>query len=182
MSKIDIILLAFLLFCAWLGYNRGIVRMGMALTGIVFSVLLLHNKWSDMLLFFHSWNIRNPYVLLIFMLGIIAMITTIFVWISGWIERIFKLMFLNWLNKLAGMFLAVIVGFLILYLLIIVAIHVPQNKPLLSKAKLQNSAFARAVFTIERHTPLRLLILKNFEQIKDRVTEGSTDSNSPKTP
>lgn len=110
------------------------------------------------------------------------MITAIFIWISGWIERIFKLMFLNWLNKLAGMFLAVIVGFLILSLLIIVAIHVPQNKPMLSKAKLQNSAFARAVFTIERHTPLRLLILKNFEQIKDRVTEGSTENNSPKTP
>lgn len=179
MSKIDIIILAFLLFCAWLGYNRGIVRMGMALTGIVLSVLLMYYKWSEMLLFFHSWNIRNPYVLLLFMLGIIALITAFFVWISEWIERFFKLIFLNWVNKLAGMFLAVVVGVLMLSLLMIVATLVPQNKPMLSKAKLQNSAFAYVVFTIEQHTPWRLLVLKNFDQIKERVTEGSTENRKP---
>lgn len=179
MSKIDIILLAFLLFCAWIGYRQGIVRMGMALTGMFFSVLILYWKWSETLLFFYSLNIKNPYVLLLFMLAMIALITAVFVWISGWVEGFFKLVFLNWVNKLAGMFLAVVAGILILSLLMIVATLVPQNKPILSKARLQNSAFAHVVFTIEQHTPLRRLVLKNFDRIKEPVTEGSIENREP---
>jgi len=77
------------------------------------------------------------------------------------------------------MFLAVVAGILILSFLMIVAALVPRNKPILSKAMLQRSAFAHVVFTIEQHTPLRRLVLKNFDRIKDRVTEGSTENREP---
>ncbi len=109
----------------------------------------------------------------------IALITAVFVWISGWMESFFKLFFINWINKLAGMFLAVVAGILILSLFIIVATLVPLNKPILSKARLQRSAFAHVVFTIEQHTPLRQLVIKNFDRLKDRVIEGSTENRQP---
>jgi len=179
MSKIDIILLVILFFCAWLGYRQGIVRMGMALTGMFFSVLILYWKWSETLLFFYSWNIQNPYILLLFMLGMIALITAVFVWIAGWIERLFKLVFLDWVNKLAGMFLAVVAGIFIMSLLIIIVTVIPPNKPILSKVILQRSVFAQVVLTIEQYTPIDELLLKNFDRLKDRITVSSTENKEP---
>ncbi|MCX7744941.1 MAG: CvpA family protein [Flavobacteriales bacterium] len=169
MSKIDIIIFFFLLISAWLGYHNGIVRMGMTLTGIVFSVLILRWKWDEMILYLQSHNLQNPYLLLLMMLVVIVLITAFFIWISGWIERFFKLVFLNWMNKLAGMFLAMIVGFLVLSFVIIIITIVPRDKPIITKKSLSNSVFAEAIFAIEKHTSMQRLIMKNFVQIKDDV-------------
>lgn len=147
--------------------------MGMAFTGMAFSVLILHWKWGEMLQLFYSWNIRNPYVLLLSMLCIIALITALFIWISGWMERFFKLVFLNWVNKLAGMFLAMMAGIIVLSILIVVGTHVPRDTPLISRNRLQNSVISQLVFSVEQHTPLRRLVLKNFDQIKERVADTS---------
>ncbi len=169
MSKIDIIILFFLLVCAWLGYRYGIVRMGMALTGIVSSVLILSWKWEQVIFYFHSKNIQNPYILLLIMFAVIALVTSVFIWISGWMERFFKLVFLNWINQLAGMFLAMMIGVVLLSFFIIVATLVPRDKPFVTKQRLENSVFAEVVFTIEKHTSIRQLVLKNFEQMKTKM-------------
>ncbi len=169
MSKIDIIILFFLLGCAWLGYLFGIVRMGMALAGIVLSVILLSWKWEQVIFFFHSKSIQNPYILLLIMFVVIVMITSVFILISGWIERFFKLIFLNWINKLVGMFLAMVVGVVLLSFFIIIITLVPRDKPFITKQRLENSVFAELVFAIEKHTSIRELVLKNFEQMKSKV-------------
>lgn len=171
MSKIDIIILFFLLVCAWLGYRFGIVRMGMALAGIVSSVLILNWKWEDMIFYFHSNNIQNPYILLLFMFAVITLITSVFIWVSGWMERFFKLVFLNWINRLAGMFLAMKVGFVLLSFFIIFTTLVPPDNPFITKQRLENSVFAEMVLTIEKHTSINQLVLKNFEQMKTRMLD-----------
>lgn len=176
MSKIDIIILFFLLVCAWLGYRYGIVRMGMALTGIVFSVLILSWKWDEVIFYFYSKNIQNPYILLLIMFAVIALITSFFILISGWIERFFKLVFLNWINQLAGMFLAMIFGVVLLSFFIIVVTLVPRDKPFITKQRFENSAFAEVVFTIEKYTSIRQLVLKNFEQMKTRILNEEEQS------
>lgn len=176
MSKIDIIIFFFLLACAWLGFRYGIVRMGMALSGIICSALILSWKWEEMIFYFHSKNIQNPYMLLLIMFTVIALITAVFIWISGWMERIFKLVFINWINRLVGLFLAMIVGVVLLSFLIIVVTLVPRDKPFITKERLETSVFAEVVFSIEKHTSMRQLVLKNFEQIKTSVLNEEEQS------
>lgn len=126
MSGIDTTILVVVLFCGVMGLYWGIIRQVLSVVGFVAGVILAATYERDVADLLSSWVTENTLARVIaFILIMIAVSGTVSL-IASLLHKLAGLLFLGWLDHLAGGVLGLVQGILICATALIVGVAIPN--------------------------------------------------------
>ena len=178
MNILDYIILGLITFFVIKGIFKGFFREISSLAGIVFGILIGNHYYPQMV------SLLKPYIplekslpLISFFILFIAVV--ILFNLSGiLLHHLFKKLLIAWLDRSLGLFLALIKGIIISYLLILVlAIYVPSTSRLLTESKaapLVKLGFEsmRSLISPDIYKDWKKRIFKESKKVGDVISEG----------
>ncbi len=179
MNILDCIILGLIVFFGVKGFFMGIFRELFSLAGIVCGFLIgnhYHPQTANLLRVYIPLKDSLPFI------GFLALFTLVFIvftLLGSLLHRMLKTLFVAWFDRGLGVFLALIKGTVISYLLIVLlTIFVPSSSPLITKSRvapLVKVSFEsmRMLISPDLYHMWEGRLSKQSEKIRKAVTEGT---------
>ena len=114
----DILLSVILLFFTINGFRRGLIKEIARLTGLFFACLISSKYHIELIPFIEEYFINEKVIQIISFLIIFTLSIIIINLIFLFIQKIFEIIYLGWLNKLLGSLLGFIKGLIVISIII----------------------------------------------------------------
>ncbi len=137
MNVLDYIIVVSMIYLIIKGILRGFIGEVASLTGIILGIWLgnvFQPRVTEIL------EVHIPFTEFIPLISFAVIFATIFILFNflGWLLKLlFKKIFLGWLDRSLGAFLAIIKGVIVIYLVfVILTFFIPEKTPLIAESKL----------------------------------------------
>ena len=119
LNKVDMVILAVVIFFFCRGLYRGFFKEMASLAGVILGIWLGNQYYPRLAEFLKSWLPLEAYLPWIAFGLIFFAVILCFHVIGVWLKKIFQKVFLGWADRLVGGVLALLKGVLILYLALV---------------------------------------------------------------
>jgi membrane protein required for colicin V production len=168
MNVLDLVILGLIAFFVVKGFFRGFFREISSLVGIVLGFLIgnrYHHQMASVLKPYIPFEKSLP---LISFLALFILVFILFNLYGAFLHRVFKTLFIGWLDRGLGIAFALIKGIFVSYLLIVLLIFfMPSTTPLIANSRV--APLVKVSFE-----SMRMLVSPDlYKMWKRRITEES---------
>lgn len=169
MSGIDITILAVVLFCGIMGLYWGIIRQVLAIVGFVAGLILAVTYERDVADLLSSWVTDDTVARIIAFIVIMLAVSGAVSLIASLLHKLAGLLFLGWVDHLAGAVLGLVQGAFICATVLIVGAAIPNP---LWLPWIQSSAFAPSIVSATSVVLFGLGLMPESFQMASKVIFG----------
>lgn len=183
MNLLDVFILGTILFLVVKGVIRGFVREMASLAGVVLGIFLgikLQPRVAEAL----ATSLPSVPFLPVLSFGVVFIAVLVSCNLLGWgLGRLFKKVFLGWLDRGLGVCLALTKGVIITYLaIVLLTFFLPSGTPLIAKSKLAPVVIVSYQSMTRFVSPqLYETWKKKFMEKKKEITDPTPEKANPKS-